>query len=111
VEGLAISTGLVKTYPKNLLKDDQRNLVLTPLMRVILRQQNSVADLINMLAALETSESIAAIITDLKALQSSYQLLNIEEKIKNNRSDLVLTDKNLVDITFVVEKLRKDITN
>ena len=39
VEGLSISTGLIKTYPKNLLPNDQRNLILTPLVRVILEQE------------------------------------------------------------------------
>jgi hypothetical protein len=35
--------------------------------------------------------------------------LNIDEQIKNNRSDMVLTDKNLVEITKIVEKMRKSI--
>ena len=45
VEGLYIATGLVKSYPKDLLPDDSRNLVLTPLIRVVLDQKKSVSDL------------------------------------------------------------------
>ncbi|MGC4021305.1 MAG: hypothetical protein QM734_04860 [Cyclobacteriaceae bacterium] len=40
VEGLYISTGVIKTYPKDILKDDDRILVLTPLIRVVLQQKN-----------------------------------------------------------------------
>lgn len=111
VEGLYISTGLIKSYPKNLLADDQRNLVLTPLMRVILQQEQSVDELLKMLSTVESNETVAGISTDLTALQASYRALNIEEQIKNNNANLVLSDKNLSDITTIVEKLRKSITD
>ncbi len=110
VEGLYISTGVVKSYPKNILPDDQRNLILTPLMRIILEQEKSVDELLRMLGNSGTEEPIPSIIADLTSLQASYRALNIEEQIKNNRADLVLTDKNLADITSIVEKLRKGIT-
>ena len=109
IEGLSISTGLIKSYPKTLLKDDQRNLILTPLIRVILEQAKSVDELSKMLSTAEQSDPITSIQADLSALQASYRALNIEEQIKNNRSDLVLTDKNLVEITKIVEKMRKGI--
>lgn len=111
VEGLYISTGLIKTYPKDLLPEDSRNLVLTPLMRVILQQEISVDELLKMLTSIEQDTQIAALVTDLTALQASYRALNIEEQIKNNRSDLVLTDKNLAEITTIVEKIRKSIVD
>ena len=56
-------------------------------------------------------EPITAIQADLTALQASYRALNIDEQIKNNRSDLVLTDKNLLEITKIIEKMRKDIVD
>ncbi len=110
IEGLYISTGLIKSYPKNLLPDDQRNLVLTPLMRVILQQEKSVDELVKMLSTVEQTDPVTTIVADLISLQASYRALNIEEQIKNNKANLVLTDKNLVDITLIVEKLRKFIT-
>jgi len=109
VEGLYISTGLIKSYPKNLLPDDARNLVLTPLMRVILQQEKSVDELIKVISSIDQAEPVASIAADLTALQASYRALNIDEQIKNNRSDLVLSDKNLTDITAIVEKMRKSI--
>lgn len=110
IEGLYISTGVVKSYPRNILPDDKRNLVLTPLMRVILEQKKSVAELVKMLSAVEQTEPVAAIVAELINLEKAYNALNIEEQIKNNRADLVLTDKNLEEITNTVEKLRKGIT-
>ena len=109
VEGLSISTGLIKTYPKNLLPSDQRNLILTPLVRVILEQEKSVDELVTMLGAVDQAEPVAGIVADLNALQASYRALNIEEQIKNNKANLVLTDKNLTEITKIVDKLRSRI--
>lgn len=113
VEGLYISTGLIKSYPKNLLADNQRNNILTPLMRVVLQQEQSVDELLKMLSDVneEGNETVNGIKADLTTLQASYRALNIEEQIKNNRGDLVLSDKNLVDITNIVEKIRKSITD
>jgi hypothetical protein len=109
IEGLYISTGMINSYPKNLLPDDARNLVLTPLMRVVLEQQKSVTELIKMLGTVEQSEPVTTIIADLNTLNASYRALNIDEQIKNNRADLVLTDKNLAEVTRLVQKLRNDI--
>ena len=110
IEGLYISTGLIKSYPKDILPDDKRNLVLTPIMRIVLEQKKSVEDLIKMMSAVDQTEPVTAMIADLKELQKAYAALNIEEQIKNNRADLVLSDKNLVDITNIVERLRNGIT-
>jgi hypothetical protein len=106
VEGLYISTGLIKSYPKNLLPDDARNLVLTPLMRVVLEQRQSVDELLEILSTAEQAEPVPTIMADLTALQASYRALNIEEQIRTNKANLVLTDKNLIEITKIVEKLR-----
>jgi hypothetical protein len=110
IEGLYISTGLVKSYPKD-LKESERNIVLTDLMRVILQQKKSVSELLKMLSATEQTESVTPIVADLKALETAYTNLNIEEQIKNNKGSLVLSDKNLIDITNIVEKIRKGITD
>jgi hypothetical protein len=111
IEGLYISTGLIKSYPKNLLPDDSRNLVLTPLIRVILEQEKSVNELVKMLATVEQVDPITTLSADLTSLQASYRALDIEEQIKNNKASLVLSDKNLLEITTIVEKMRKLITD
>ncbi|GAB1445412.1 MAG: hypothetical protein KF860_01180 [Cyclobacteriaceae bacterium] len=109
-EGLYISTGLIKSYPKNILPDDSRNLILTPIMRVVLEQEKSVDELLKMLSSIDQAEPVGGLVTDLTALKASYRALNIDEQIKNNRADLVLTDKNLEEITTIVAKIRNSIT-
>jgi len=110
IEGLYIATGLIKSYPKNILPEDNRNLVLTPLMRVVLEQKSSISEMVKILDAAEQTEMVAEIKEDFKTLEQTYQKLDIDEQIKNNRADLVLSDKNLEGITDVVQKIRKRIT-
>lgn len=109
VEGLYISTGLIKTYPKDMLPEDKRNLILTPLMRVVLQQKKSVSELSKMLSSLEQTEPVSEISKNLKSLETAYNALNIEEQIKNNNANLVLSDKNLLEITSIIENMRKNI--
>lgn len=111
IEGLSISTGLVTSYPKDLLPDDARNLVLTPLIRIILEQKKEVSDLVSMLSSVDQSGVVGELMGDLKQLDTVYQNLNIEEQIRNNRADLVLSDKNLQEIAAVVARLRKTIVS
>ncbi len=111
VEGLYISTGLIKSYPKDILPDDARNLILTPLIRVIIEQEKSVGELLRMLGSLEQDEMISALVADLTSLQASYRAMNIQEQIKNNRADLVLSDKNLIEITNLIVKIRQSIAS
>jgi DNA-binding transcriptional MerR regulator len=100
----------VKSYPKDLLPNDSRNLILTPIIRNILDQKNSVSEIREMLASVEQTEEIASITADLQQLEQVYSNLNIEEQIRNNRADLLLSDANLVEITAIVERIRNRIT-
>lgn len=110
VEGLYISTGLVNSYPKNLLPDDARNLILTPVIQVILNQKKSVSELLKMLSAVEQTDPVAGLVSDMQELEKAYAALNIEEQIRNNRADMVLSDKNLTQISSIVMRIRKGIT-
>lgn len=108
VEGLYISTGLVNSYPRNILPDDKRNLILTPLIQVILNQKKAVADLVKMLET-ANQDNLGKLLADLRQLETVYNNLNIDEQIKNNRGDLVLSDKNLEQISAIVAKVRSEI--
>lgn len=110
IEGLYISTELIKTYPKDILPDDSRNLVLTPLIRVVLEQEKSLDDLIKMLSTVENTAPVDRLIKDLRELKEDYDKLNIQEQIQKNRADLVLTDEALNEITSKVAEIRNSIT-
>ena len=109
VEGLYVSTELVRTYPKDLLPDDTRNLILTPVIQLIFKQESSLNELIRLVNSVEPDALMTQIKTGLEELKSNYEAINMEEQIKNNRADLMLTDQSLVTITETVNKIRTDI--
>ncbi len=109
VEGLYVSTELVRTYPKDLLPDDARNLILTPVIKLILDQEKSVGELIKLIDSLPPDDLTKQIRADLVSLQGNYSALNMEDQIKNSRADLMLSDETLVEITGTVNKMRSDI--
>ncbi|MEN8247753.1 MAG: hypothetical protein ABFS32_02375 [Bacteroidota bacterium] len=109
IEGLYVSTELVRTYPKDLLPDDARNLILTPVIKIILDQESSVAELIKLIESLPEDDLTKQIKSDLVVLQNNYADLNMEDQIKNNRADLMLSDKTLEEITATVNKMRSEI--
>ncbi len=110
IEGLYISTELIETYPKDILPEDSRNLVLTPLIRVVLEQEKSVEDLAKMLGNIEQTEPVSGLVADLQDLSMKYKSLNIDEQIKSNRADLILSDETLKEITSKIAEIRKRIT-
>lgn len=105
IEGLYISTELVRSYPKDLLPEDSRNLILTPVISNILKQKNSVGELIKLVESVQ-DENLDRLRSDLEQLQKNYTDLNIEEQIKKNRADLMLSDATLTSITDTVHKIR-----
>lgn len=111
VEGLYIATQLVATYPEDLLPEDSRNLILTPIIRLILEQEKPLEDLIGMLKTLNQDQDVENLIADLEELKQHYENLNIQEKISQNRADLVLTDETLENITAKVAEIRKNMTS
>jgi hypothetical protein len=109
VEGLYVSTELVRTYPRDLLPEDARNLILTPVIKIILDQEKSVGELIKLINTLPEDDLTATIKADLVSLQENYDALQMEDQIKNQRADLMLSDETLSEITATVNKMRNDI--
>jgi hypothetical protein len=109
VEGIYLSTELVRTYPRDLLPDDTRNLILTPVIKIIFDQEQSLSELIRLVSSVEQDELVTEIKDGLVALQANFDSINMEEQIKNNRADLMLTDEALTSITETVNQLRTGI--
>ena len=108
IEGLYISTELVRIYPHD-LPEDVRNLILIPIVTVILDQEKPLGDLIKLMESIDPGEDASNLIESLKELQGSFEKLNIKEQILNNNADVVLNDETLAEITTKVGEIRKKI--
>ncbi|MBS1543007.1 MAG: hypothetical protein JST14_05200 [Bacteroidetes bacterium] len=109
IESLYIATGIIKTYPKDMLPDDQRNRILTPVIQIIIKQECSVSEISKILSSAEQTGSVPTIVADLKQLQESYGKLGaVKDQIAKGSTKSILNDQTIADITAVVEKLRGD---
>jgi hypothetical protein len=111
IEGLYIATQIVDTYPKEILPDDARNVILTPMIKLILDQEKPLEDMIKLLNNIDDKgDWIEGLINSLEELKTNYETLNIQDQISNNRADLVLSDQTLERITTQIEKVRTTVT-
>ncbi|HEX9650536.1 MAG TPA: hypothetical protein VGA21_08245 [Cyclobacteriaceae bacterium] len=111
VEGLSIATKLVETYPKDLLPEEAKNLILTPIIRVILNQEKPLTDLIDMLEDLPADSELAGLIASFRELKTIYEESDIEEKISQNQADLILSGEYLTAISDKISEIRNSIVN
>jgi hypothetical protein len=111
IEGLYIATQIVDSYPKDILSDDERNLVLTPLIRIVLEQEAPLANMISLLKSIDNKgDWIDGLINSLEELKSNYEELEVEELLDENKANLVLSDKILERITIQIKKIRTTVT-
>lgn len=108
IEGLYISTGLIEKYPKD-VPADVRNSVLTNLMLTIIKQKQSLADLLAILKSAPQDAQVVEYTGYLNDLYKQFENLNFDEKVKNNSGDMVVTDKTLSGITAKVKEIRSKI--
>jgi len=109
VEGLYISTQLIQHYPEALLTREERFTILTPLIRVVLEQENSLGDILKLANTVPNEGRIVEVKSELESLQNLYAALDIETKIAENKGDELLNDETLNSLGNQVAKMRQNI--
>ena len=109
IEGLYISTQVVKNYPTD-LPPEVRNLVLEPLMRLIADQQAPLLDLIGVLNSMEHDQVVDDISREIGALRFYFEEIgDFEAKISADAANVVLDEGLLKGVTDEVERIRTEI--
>ncbi|MEM8909962.1 MAG: hypothetical protein AAGD05_19085, partial [Bacteroidota bacterium] len=110
VEGIYISTQIVDQYPDD-LPEDVRNLVLTELVKIIMNQNDSLNDLLDILDDVSGSEEVDGMIVELGKVKEIYdeELAEVETKIAENTGDFVLVPSILDNLAAEVARIRLSI--
>lgn len=105
LEGLYLLTQMANNYPSD-LPEDARNLIMVPLVRGILNQEQTLDHLI----ALDSSiVGETFFIYDLQQLKKSYEKLETSEALAESDPGTMLTSDALVEISEQVATLRERI--
>ena len=105
LEGLYLLTQMANNYPTD-LPEDARNLIMVPLVRGILNQENTLDQLISL------DESLVGknfFISDLQQLKKSYEKLETDKTLAESGPSTILTSDALVEISEQVATLRERI--
>lgn len=107
IEALYISTQIIDTYPKDLLPDDMRLQILAPLVQNLVKQKESLKDVIDLLESVDGKEDWEiATINSLQELYDNYTKFDPMGKISAGKGHEVLNDEVLSRLTAQVDSIR-----
>lgn len=110
IEGLYLTIKVIDTYPTDELEEEARNAILEPLVKVVLKQEKPLTDVITLLKDLPEDEIVNHMINELQILKVLYEtdLAQVEKEIAN-KEDFVITESALSGIKSEVIRIRRDI--
>ena len=110
IEALYISTQIIDTYPKDLLPDDMRLQILSPLVQMLVKQKDSLKDVIELLQGVDNKEDWEiATINSLNELYENYTKFDPMGKISEGKGNEVLNDEVLSRLTMQVDSIRTNV--
>ncbi|MEQ9402256.1 MAG: hypothetical protein RIM99_01615 [Cyclobacteriaceae bacterium] len=111
IEGIYISTTIVNTYPADGLSEEDANLILEPLVQVVLKQKQSLNDLIAVMKDVPATDGVKATLTDLEKVKAIYdgELSEVEKNISENTGSFSLSTSVLDNMAAEVKRIRTSI--
>ena len=110
VEALYISTQIIDTYPKDMLPNDLRLQVLSPLVQMLSKQKGALRDVIDLLESVDDKDEWElATINSLNELYNSYVRFDPMGKISEGKGNEVLNDEALSRLTLQVDSIRTNV--
>jgi len=117
IENLHIALGIIESYPKDMLPDDVRMIVLIPLYKVVLKQRNNIATIQNFLKTFSDpldpnkNPNFPYYSNALSELIGVYDRLKVDEKIANNQGVELLNDVVMKELSEKVNAIRDKIVS
>ncbi|MCC5920871.1 MAG: hypothetical protein LAT68_05275 [Cyclobacteriaceae bacterium] len=109
IEGLYIGAYKLNSFPEDLLPEDSRLLLLSPLARILLNQKDGVKDLLKMLESVREDQETNAVVERLKDITKTYDKLDVKSKIEAGDGYQLLRDDNLMLLSEQIIALRNAI--
>lgn len=107
IEGIHISTTIVKTYPDD-LPEEARTLILEPLVKIVMDQKTSLNDVLKLMNDVPQTDDMKAMIADLEKVRAIYdgELAAVETQIAENTGNFVLLPSAIDNLAAEVNRIR-----
>jgi hypothetical protein len=110
IEGLFNILEVIESYPRDILPDDQRFVILMPLAKSVLAQEKNLKTLAEMLEFDYTNEDDDEYYTTaFRDLISTYDRLEVDDKIANNQGAELLNDEVMIELMAKVDMIRSQV--
>ena len=113
IESLHLALGTINTYPKDMLPDDARAVILIPVFKLVLSQKSNVENIYNFLKSYEntseTGSNYANYLKSFEELIAVYSKLNVDEKIASNQGMELMNDSVVKELNDKVDAIRNRI--
>jgi hypothetical protein len=117
IENLHLALGTIAGYPKDMLPDDARMVILVPIYKVVLYQRDNIENTYNFLKAEsdpldpEKNPNYPYYANAFEELIALYRKLNVEEKIANNQAKEIMNDAVMQELSAKVDAIRSKIVS
>jgi len=117
IENLHLALGVIESYPKDMLPDDARIVILVPVFRKVLEQKNSVEIIYGFLKSIadpanpEKNPNYPYYANAFEELIGVYKKLNVDEKIANNQGLELMNDEVVKELSEKVSAIRDKIVS
>ena len=113
IENLHLALGTILSYPKDILPEDARTVILVPLFKMVLGQRNNVVMIDEFLRTLNDPKNpnanYAYYMNAFDELIAIYDRLNVDEKIANNQGVELMNDAVVMELNDKVNAIRNKV--
>lgn len=115
IENLHLMLGIIASYPKDLLPDDDRTLILIPLFKMVLSQRSNMVLIHKFLETYsdpldpDKNPNYPYYAQALKELIEVYNKLDVDQKIANNQGVELMNDAVVKELSEKVNAIRSKI--
>jgi hypothetical protein len=110
IENLHLATGIIDTYPDDLLPDDAKALILREMILVVLQSERNLNELLVMIDEVLTDKDPRILYNELKDLKASFDKVDFNEIAHIENPAEILSNEVLLEVTSKVAAIRKNIT-
>jgi len=117
IENLHLTLGILQSYPKDMLPDDARTVILVPLFQSVLSQKSTIETNYAFLKAItdptnpDKNPNYAYYATAFEELIGLYGKLKVDEKIANNQGLELMKDEVVVELSQKVDAIRSKVVS
>jgi hypothetical protein len=110
IEGLFNMLEMIESYPKDILPDDQRFVILMPLAKSVLSQEKNIKNLAEMLEIDYTAnDNDEYYSTAFRDLIETYERLDVDDNIAQNKGQELLNDEVMIELMAKVDRIRSEV--